>query len=279
MMDFARFGALTFDCYGTLVDWERGILDALRPMRAAHGAFVEDDDALLERFGALEAAAEKGAFKSYRDILREVAFGFGREGGFEPTAKEVETFAASVGRWPPFPDTVEALARLSRRFRLAIVSNVDDDLFAETATRLGVDFAGVVTAQQVRSYKPARAHFDEVLRRLDLPRERVLHVAQSLYHDVAPATALGFACVWVNRRAGRAGGGATVLAQAVPDLEVPDLATLAELAAGYLRRRRPSLRTYGPPMFLGHYAVALAARPARVARGSLWTLFLAAAVA
>jgi 2-haloacid dehalogenase len=240
MIDFTRFEALTFDCYGTLVDWERGILEALGPMLRAHGApgapaapgAEESDDTLLERFGRLEAAAERGPFRSYRDVLREVARGFGHAGGFEPTSGEVEAFAGSVGRWPPFPDTVAALASLGRRYRLAIVSNVDDDLFAETARALGVSFAEVVTAQQVHAYKPARAHFDEVLRRLDLPRERVLHAAQSLYHDVAPARALGFTCVWVDRRAGRPGSGATAPAEAAPDLIVPDLATLAELVEG-----------------------------------------------
>ena len=106
------------------------------------------------------------------------------------------------------------------------MSNVDDDLFSGSAAQLGVDFAEVVTAQQVRSYKPAPDHFHEVLRRLDLPRKKVLHVAQSVFHDVAPAKSLGLSCVWVNRRAGRAGGGATAPARATPDLEVPDLAAL-----------------------------------------------------
>jgi 2-haloacid dehalogenase len=228
MIDLAGFDALTFDCYGTLVDWERGILDAVRPLLGAHGVAGEDD-ALLERFARLESAAQQRTFRPYRDVLREVARGFGRHAGFAPSDAEQDAFAASVGRWPVFPDTVSALQALGGRYRLGIVSNVDDDLFDETAGKLGVRFAEVVTAQQVRAYKPARAHFDEVLRRLDLPRERVLHVAQSLYHDVAPATALGFTCVWVNRRAGRAGGGATAPAEAVPDLEVPDLGTLVRL--------------------------------------------------
>ena len=119
---------------------------------------------------------------------------------------------------------------LHSRYRLAIVSNVDDDLFAATALRLGVAFDWIVTAQQARSYKPASANFQLALERIGLPRERVLHVAQSLYHDIAPANALGLASVWVNRRHGRAGGGATPAATATPDLEVPDLQTLARAA-------------------------------------------------
>ncbi|MCG6988509.1 MAG: haloacid dehalogenase type II [Gemmatimonadetes bacterium] len=226
MMDFGSFEALTFDCYGTLVDWERGILEALSPVLAAHGADAGGAEAALERFARLESGIQVGRFRSYRSVLEEVMRAFGAELGFRPSPGEVGAFAASVPSWPPFADTVPALRALARRYRLAVVSNVDDDLFAGTARRLEVTFSAVVTAQQLRSYKPARAHFDEVLRRLDLPRERVLHVAQSLFHDIGPATALGFRCVWVNRRAGRSGSGATSPATAVPDLEVPDLATL-----------------------------------------------------
>jgi len=229
-MDFRRFEALTFDCYGTLIDWEGGILDALRPILATHGRAEVDGEDLLERFGRLEAEAERGSFRPYREVMRQVLLGLGGELGFRPREEEVEAFAASVGRWPPFPDTVGSLLALGARFRLAVVSNVDDDLFAGSARQLGAPFAAVVTAEQVRSYKPAPAHFHEVLRRLDLPRERVLHVAQSLYHDIAPASGLGWTTAWVNRRADRSGGGATAPAVATPDVEVRDLASLVELA-------------------------------------------------
>ena len=227
MIDFSRFAAMTFDCYGTLVDWERGILAALEELLGAQARAV-GPDRLLEDFGRFEPDAESGAHRRYREVLGDVARRFGVAYGVPVDADAAERFAGSVPRWPPFPDTTEALGRLSARYRLAIVSNVDDDLFAGTAAHLGVDFDEVVTAQQVRSYKPAAAHFEEVLRRLDLPRERVLHVAQSVYHDIAPAKALGFTCVWVNRRAGRPGGGATPEARAEPDLEVPTLAALAD---------------------------------------------------
>jgi len=233
MIDFERFEALTFDCYGTLVDWERGILGALLDVLAAHGVvgFTEDvgGEALLERFGRLESAVQAGPYRGYRDVLVEVLLGLGRELSFTPTPAELSAFSSSVGSWPVFSDTVDALRTLASRYRLAIVSNVDDDLFEGSARLLGVDFDEVVTAEQVRSYKPACPHFDEALRRLDLPRDGVLHVAQSLFHDVAPARALGFTCVWVNRRAGRLGGGATVPSDAAPDLEVPDLRSLVAL--------------------------------------------------
>ena len=229
-IDLSRFDALTFDCYGTLIDWERGLLAALRTVVTDREAVP--DEVLLEHFARFESDAESGPFRPYRDVLGVVVRRIGEVCDVPVSAEAADRFAASVADWPPFPDTVEALQSLGRRFRLAIVSNVDDDLFAGSAEQLGIDFDEVVTALQVKSYKPARAHFDEVLIRLDLPSDRVLHVAQSLYHDIAPAKALGFTCVWVDRRVGRAGAGATPVARAVPDLEVPDLASLARLAPG-----------------------------------------------
>jgi len=240
-VDLTRFDALTFDCYGTLVDWERGILAAVDELSASLSTdFAEpastardragDRERLLALFGRLEAEAERGAFRTYRSVLADVARGLGAELGVEVTPERADAFADSVGDWPPFVDTVVSLRALAGRYRLAIVSNVDDDLFARTAKRLEVPFDEVVTAEQVRSYKPAPAHFHEALRRLDVARDRVLHVAQSLYHDVAPARALGISCVWVNRRAGRAGWGATPEAVATPDLEVRDLASLVRAA-------------------------------------------------
>ena len=228
-MTWDDFEALTFDCYGTLIDWERGILGALRSLLTAHRAPDPGDESLLELFARLESEAESGPFRRYREVLRAVAAGVGCERGFDATDAQAEAFAASVGDWPPFPDTAESLTRLAARYRLAIVSNVDDDLFAASAQRLGVAFEAVVTAEQIQSYKPAPEHFLEVLGRLGLPGDRVLHVAQSLHHDIGPATDLGLSCVWVNRRAGRSGSGATRPAEATPDVEVPDLATLVRL--------------------------------------------------
>jgi 2-haloacid dehalogenase len=223
-IDFERFEALTFDCYGTLVDWESGILEALRPLLGA--AERAADEELLERFGGFESEAEVGVFRPYREVLAEVAHRFGDAYGVHVDDAAADRFARSVGRWPVFRDTVAALRALGGRYRLAIVSNVDDDLLAATARTLGVDWSEVVTAEQLSSYKPGRAHFDEVRRRLGLPTERILHVAQSLFHDIAPAKALGFTCVWVDRRGGKPGSGATPPSSATPDLMVPDLASL-----------------------------------------------------
>lgn len=232
MLDFSRFECFTFDCYGTLIDWESGILSALQPVVRAHG-ITRSDEEVLSLYGELEVAAERGEFMPYRDILREVMRGFGRRLGFEVSQAEADSLPQSIARWQPFPDTVAALQELKQRLRLGIISNIDDDLFAGSAKLLGVDFDWVITAQQARSYKPSRNNFEVALRRIGLPRERVCHVAQSLYHDIRTARELGLASVWINRRHGRNGTGATPEAAGVkPDAEFSDLASFATAACG-----------------------------------------------
>ena len=227
--DFGRFEALTFDCYGTLIDWEAGILAALRAVFEARRLRPTDDE-LLEAFARHEAAVEAGPYQRYRTILGATLRAIAAERGFEPTAGEVAAFGGSVADWQAFPDSAAALARLATRFRLGVITNCDDDLFAGSERRLGVSFDWVVTAQQVGAYKPSERNFELAFERLGLPRERILHCAQSLFHDHVPAKRLGLATVWVDRRQDRAGFGATPPATATPDLTVPDMATLAEVA-------------------------------------------------
>ena len=228
-LDLSLFSHLTFDCYGTLIDWESGLLRALRPLLAAHLATPPTDDELLALYAAIETAIESGPYRPYREVLAQVVRDLGAHLGFAPSPSEAAALAESVQGWPPFPDTAAALLRLGWRYRLVVVSNIDDDLFAATAARLQVSFADVITAQQARSYKPSAANFQLALARIGVPKQQVLHVAQSLYHDIAPASALGLATAWIDRRKGRTGSGATPAVQAVPDLEVPDLKTLADL--------------------------------------------------
>jgi 2-haloacid dehalogenase len=228
MLSLEQYTVLTFDCYGTLINWEQGILSALRPLLTAHGCSVPDDD-LLERFATLESAAEAGAYRPYKAILSHVVEGLGAQFHFTPTRDECNSLAASVPHWPPFGDTVAALQALHKRYKLAIVSNIDDDLFAHSARHLQVPFDWIITAQHAQSYKPAPRHFTLAMQRIGLPKSQLLHVAQSLYHDIAPAARLGLATVWVNRRHGQHSAGATPPAHATPDLEVPDLRTLVQL--------------------------------------------------
>jgi 2-haloacid dehalogenase len=225
-MDFSRFTTISFDCYGTLIDWESGILPVLRTVLGNHGQTLPDA-ALLELYGEFEAQAESGPYQSYRDVLQSVVRAFADRLHFEANSAEIRSLSESVRAWLPFPDTVGALRELQKRYKLAVISNIDDDLFAETRKHLGVEFDGVITAEQARSYKPCINNFQIALRTLALSPDRLLHAAQSIYHDVVPAQSLGISTVWVNRKSARPGIGAVRASAGRPDLEVPDLASLA----------------------------------------------------
>lgn len=229
-IDPAAFDVLTFDCYGTLIDWETGLLTALRAELAASVEGVSGDE-LLEAFAAVEHVAQT-PYQPYRDVLAQALREVGARYGAEPSAEQQARFAGSVPDWPAFPDSSAALERLQRRYRLAPITNCDDDLFAGSAARLGITFDTVITAQQAGAYKPDERPFLLAFDRLGVPRERILHVAQSIFHDHVTAKRLGLRSVWINRRAGRGGEGATPAAQAAPDLELPDLRSLADLLAG-----------------------------------------------
>ena len=221
-----NFQFLTFDCYGTLIDWETGILGALRPIVSAHGKQI-DDARLLELYGELEAEGEAGPYRPYREVLAGVVHGLGRRLGFTPSLEEEASLAGSLKNWKPWPDTLAALQQLQNKFELAILSNIDDDLFAPTGRKLKVRFTDVITAQQARCYKPCLELFRLALQRLHASPDQVLHIAQSIYHDAVPARKLGIASVWVNRPSARAGVGAVKPSAEKPDWEIPDLASLA----------------------------------------------------
>jgi len=231
VLDFSRFEILTFDCYGTLIDWEEGILHCLRGILSAHGNDT-DDATILRLYGDLEAHAEEGEYRCYRDVLQAVVRGFGEGYGFVPTEREICSLPESLRDWKPWPDTVNALSELRARFRLAVISNVDDDLFAATQPQLQTKFDHVITAQQAAAYKPSLKIFEVALSRIGIPPHRVLHVGQSIYHDVIPAQALGLATVWVNRPSPRTGVGAVKVAEGRPDLQVSSLAELAVRSRG-----------------------------------------------
>ena len=227
-MKLSSFEVLTFDCYGTLIDWESGILEAVQDVLAANGRDLPPAE-ILQHFARFESTIQAGAYLTYREVLSRVVDEFGRELGFVPSPRQRASLPESIARWAPFDDTVAALRILASRYRLAVISNVDDDLFAFSARRLGIEFHEVVTAQQVGSYKPDARNFQLALERLGRPVDAILHVAQSLFHDIAPAKRLGFATVHVNRVSPHGGSGATMHVSARPDLEVPDLGTLAEM--------------------------------------------------
>jgi 2-haloacid dehalogenase len=203
---------LTFDVYGTLIDWETGIIESYQPILKAHQIMV-DDETLLEQFAFHEAEIEAGIYKQYSEVLSTVLQRLGQELNFTPSNEELQKVSRSVEHWPAFPDSAKALEQLKQQFKLVVLSNVDDDLFAFSNKKLSVEFDTVITAQQVGSYKPNLGHF---------------HEAQSLFHDHVPAKQMGWDSVWINRRAGKSGSGATPPASATPDLEFPDLQSFAD---------------------------------------------------
>jgi 2-haloacid dehalogenase len=226
-LDGARYSVLTFDCFGTLVDWESRLLDYVRPILAQHDVHVRDEF-ILEFFADTEAALESGPHTNYRIVLENVMSRFGKRLGFTPTGHNLVDFPIAIATAPPFADTVPALKRLAERYDLVIVSNTDDDLFALTQPLLQVEFAHIVTAKQMKTYKPDRRMFTEAIERCGVPKEKMLHVAQSLYHDIAPARELGLDAVWIDRRAGKHGSGATRSSDVRPTWTLPSLGALAD---------------------------------------------------
>jgi 2-haloacid dehalogenase len=229
-IDPDRITTLTFDCYGTLIDWEAGTIEALRPLLAHYGVRLSDDE-IITLCQDLEEPLCEPPFRPYSDVLAGVMDGFGQHFGFPVSAAERSRLAASVPSWQPFPDTVEALRALGRQYRLAIISNIDDDLFAASARQLGVSFGAVITAEQARCYKPHPPIFEEALRRLGAEPGSVAHIAEGAT-EIGPMRQLGCRTVWVRRN----GRSARLLTQA-PDLEVPDLHSLTQ----QLLRRGPEV--------------------------------------
>jgi 2-haloacid dehalogenase len=232
-----EFQALSFDCYGTLIDWEAGLAGVLTPWARSAGLAL-DDDALLAAYSRHEAEAEAAyPAEPYPRILARSMRALGAELALPVSLADAGRLARSVPDWPAFADSADALAALSQRFKLIILSNVDRGSFAASNKRLGVDFTSVITAEDVGSYKPSPRNFEALIAeasRLEVPDGKLLHVAQSLFHDHVPAQRAGLPTVWINRRKGRAGWGATPAppAPVVPDWEFASMAALADAVAG-----------------------------------------------
>ena len=226
MSGLLDFRVLTFDCYGTLIDWETGIWEALQPLVEANpDADVMRTDA-LGAFSRLESAHQAGRPSDlYPAILRAVHADLAAVFSLETAPELDEQFGRSVGNWPAFPDSADALQRLSATYRLVILSNVDRSSFAESAARLGVDFDAVYTAEDIGSYKPSPANFEYLLEHLaadfGLGRGDILHTAQSLFHDHVRAAEFGLATAWIDRQRLSDGGDWGATAE-VPDRPDPD---------------------------------------------------------
>ena len=221
MIDLNQFQLLTFDCYGTLIDWGTGIATALQKLLVARGRNLSDRQ-IMQLFAEFEAEAEGGEYMTYREVMKYVVRKVGERLDFQPTQSELDSLWISIKDWQPFPDTVEALQWLKQKYKLGVISNIDDEFFAASAQLMQVEFDYLITAEQAKSYKPSLNNFELAFKRIEIPRDKILHVAQSIYHDIIPAKSIGLSTVWVNRQ----GLDATLPTTGSPDIEVPDMKTL-----------------------------------------------------
>jgi 2-haloacid dehalogenase len=223
-MNFNQFRLLSFDCYGTLIDWKTSIQNILKPVIGSYSLDISKDQ-LFDLYLKADQKCISEDYRPYQEILLTIMDEIGRELNINLRNIDRTCLVNRFGDWIAFPDTIGALQELQKRYRLAIISNVDDELFNMTKRCLSIHFDFIITARQVRSYKPSKNNFIKALEKFELPSEQVLHVAQSIYHDIIPTNELGWNNVWVNRynEPGR-----TDPAE-FPDLEVPDLATLARI--------------------------------------------------
>ncbi len=239
MADLSDFEILSFDCYGTLIDWETGIWDAFQPVLMENGRDDISRAALLEAFAEVESRLEREhPALPYDRILEMVHVELCHHFGLSGTDDMSRTFGASLPHWPAFPDTAEALRLLKGHFRLVILSNVHREGFAASNRKLGVRFDAVLTAQDIGSYKPDAANFRHLLAHVreswGIAPERILHVAQSMFHDHVPAERAGLARIWIDRQGLSEGGawGATARVDTMPEplATYPDLASFAAAA-------------------------------------------------
>jgi len=191
-----RPALLTFDCYGTLIDWHGGLCAALRDLVGEEA----DVNRLAERYVALEREIEAGPYLPYREVMARTLERLMAEADLPLPSDRRDAFAESLPGWKPFPEVPTVLAQLGRHAPLAILSNIEDDLLDTSVKKLGVPIHARVTAQQVRSYKPSHAHFEHILKTSGLDKTEILHIAASLHHDIVPTRELGIPHLWINRR-------------------------------------------------------------------------------
>lgn len=212
-MKLTDFKVLTFDCYGTLIDWESGMVEGLRPLIERVGRELTRNE-ILEAHARHESSQQKWAPASrYRDILSVVYKRLGEEWGVPVTQEDCETYGNSVEHWPAFPDSAGALQYLKKHYKLVILSNVDNRSFSYSNKKLGVEFDAIYTAEDIASYKPSDRNFDymmEKLASLNVQKSEILHTAESMFHDHGPANRHGLASCWIYRRYNQDGFGATM---------------------------------------------------------------------
>jgi len=239
-MKLTDFKALTFDCYGTLIDWESGMIDGLKPLTERAARKLSRND-ILEAHARHESSQQKWtAGRRYRDLLPIVYKRLAEEWGVIVTPEECVAYGESVKDWPAFADSAEALRYLKKHYKLIILSNVDNKSFSFSNKKLGVDFDAIYTAEDIGSYKPSARNFDymlEKLRTIGIGDKQILHTAESMFHDHGPANKTGLASCWIYRRHADQGFGATMHPGDMPkvDFRFNSMADLAKAHAEQLR--------------------------------------------
>ena len=217
-----EFEFLTFDCYGTLIDWESGIRNACKNI-IRNKSIQVDLDSLPERYILAELEVEHEMYRKYKEILVITAIKLLKSLGIDALAEEAQAFADSIYSWPPFPETNPVLRSLKEKYKLVILSNIDDNIIEQSIKLIGIEFDGFITAEQVKSYKPSHKHWERMLQTFGVPMEKVLHIAASYVHDIVPAKEMGFKTVWINRHNERPKGPIN------PDYEFNSLKPLIDL--------------------------------------------------
>lgn len=213
---------ITFDCYGTLIDWEGGIRTAAKKLVDKNG-FSLSLDGISDKYIEVELEVEAEQYRKYHEVLQLSAKKLFKQGGFDISDEDALEFADSIYSWQPFPETHEVLAELKRKgYKIIILSNIDNEIIKRSIELMEIDFDGVVTAEEVGSYKPAHGHWQEMLRRFNVKKAEVLHVAASYIHDIIPTKEQGFDAIWINRNS------ENPTKEIKPDLEFKDLRPLPE---------------------------------------------------
>lgn len=239
-MKLTDFKALTFDCYGTLIDWESGMIEGLRPLTSRVGRELARNE-ILEAHARHESSQQLWTpAKRYQDLLPIVYKRLAEEWGVAVTQAECTAYGQSVKNWPAFADSMGALQYLKKHYKLVILSNVDNDSFAGSNARLGVEFDAIYTAEDVGSYKPSDRNFDymlDKLKSLGVEKHEILHTAESMFHDHGPANRYGLANCWIYRRYAQEGFGATMNPGDMPkyDFRFNSMADLAKAHQEALR--------------------------------------------
>jgi 2-haloacid dehalogenase len=208
---------ISFDCYGTLIDWESGILNSIKPILQKHGVSPKDDE-ILRMYAEIEPEVERD-FKPYKEVLKLVMEEFGRRFSIDLSEDEKNILVKSIGEWKPFPDVAETLSKLKKHYKIAVISNVDDDLFEKSQKKIEIEFDYVITALQAKAYKPSLKIFEYALKVFGIEKKDWIHVGQSVFHDVIPAKKFGIKTILVRRR----GFGATPVIEGKADYTVENL--------------------------------------------------------